>query len=77
MNSKLQLTWPRSIDLQHSDSNYFHVEFLMTLFRSGQDFSLNTSSINFDLTSPLIEDYILEKTRIDDELVEEMHVYAM
>jgi len=31
---------------------------------------------NFNLTNPLIEDYILEKTRIDDKLVDEMHNYA-
>ena len=31
---------------------------------------------NSNLTSPLIEDYILEKTFVEDKLVDEMHVYA-
>ena len=31
---------------------------------------------NSNLTSPLIEDYILEKTLIEDRLVDEMHKYA-
>ncbi len=31
---------------------------------------------NSNLTSPLIEDYILEKTRIEDSLINEMHRYA-
>jgi len=33
-------------------------------------------NFNSDLTSPLIEDYILEKTWIEDKLVDEMHTYA-
>ena len=31
---------------------------------------------NSNLTSPLIEDYILEKTRVSDSIVDEMHSYA-
>ena len=33
-------------------------------------------NFEFDLTSPLIEDYILEKTSIEDGIVDEMHKYA-
>ena len=31
---------------------------------------------NSNLTSPLIEDYILEKTSVSDSIVDEMHIYA-
>ena len=33
-------------------------------------------NFNFDLTSPLIEDYIQEKTHIGDSIIDEMHNYA-